>query len=187
MRRRRGRLPVILPLFAPLTATKDREGGHMTKRNMARVVLAITVLAHASCATRTSYSVIKPISPSPGTGPAFVISRQPRLQWQMAKRSQVPDSYDLVIYEAEHVQDYYRSEWIKKALVYSRNGLKDPEHQVEISLKSAQHYIWSVRYHQGAKISKWAAYNRADMTFVPIPGLFGGTNVSQPFVFMTPF
>lgn len=157
----------------------------MTKRNMACVAFAISVLAHASCATRTSYSVIKPVSPAPGA--AFVTSRQPRLQWQMAKASQVPDTYDLVIYEAEHFEDYYRSEWIKKALVYSRNGLKDPEHQVETRLKSQQYYIWSVRYHQGAKISKWAESNRSDMTFVPIPGLFGGTTVSQPFVFMTPF
>lgn len=160
----------------------------MTKRNMARIAFAISVLAHASCATRTSYPVIKPVSPSPGAGAAYVTSTQPRLQWQMAKPSQVPDAtFDLVIYEAEHFENYYGSKWIKKALVYSRNGLKDPEHQVETSLKHGQYYIWSVRYHQGAKISKWATYNQADMTFVPIPGLFGGSTVSQPFVFMTPF
>ena len=159
----------------------------MTKRNIARVAFAISVLAHASCASRTSYSVVKPISPSPGAGAAFVTSTQPTLQWQLSKPSRVPDTtYDLVIYEAEYFENYYRSEWIKKALVYSRNGLKDPEHRVEISLKHGQYYIWSVRYHQGAKISKWATYNRTDMSFVPIPGLFGGTTASQPFVFVTP-
>jgi hypothetical protein len=159
----------------------------MTKRNMACVAVAISVLAHVSCATRTSYSVVKPVSPSPGAGTASVTSTRPKLEWQLAKPSQLPDTtYDLVIYEAEHVQDYYRSEWIKKALVYSRDGLKNPEHQVETSLKSGQYYIWSVRYRQGAKISKWAGSNRTDMTFVPIPGLFGGSTVSQPFVFMTP-
>jgi hypothetical protein len=159
----------------------------VTKRNIAGVAFAISVLSHASCASRTSYSVIKPISPVPGAGAVFVTSRQPTLQWQLSKPSQAPDTtYDLVIYEAEHFENYYRSEWIKKALVYSRNGLKHPEHQVETTLKPGQYYIWSVRSHQGAKISKWATYNRQEMSFVPIPGLFGGTNVSLPFVFKTP-
>ena len=157
----------------------------MTKRNIARIAFAIGVLALASCASRTSYSVIEPISPIAGARPTYVYSTQPRLRWQLSKPSQVPGTtYDLVIYEAEHFES---SEWIKKALVYSRNGLKDPEHQVEISLKSGQYYIWSVRYHQGAKVSKWAESDRTDMSFVPLPGLFGGSSVSQPFVFVTPY
>jgi hypothetical protein len=119
-----------------------------------------------------------------------VDSLQPTLRWQLSKGPPAPDTtYDLAIYEAERAKDYDSPVgWITKQLVYRRDGLKEAEHKVEISLQPVKYYIWAIRFHQGAKVSEWSGYTHNSTLIAPgVGGTMGTSNQkNQPFVFMTP-
>jgi len=157
-------------------------------------LLIVLFLGLTSCFVRTTYPVIKPISPvhkatTDYTQMPQVDSLQPTFRWELSKESPRHDTiYDLVIHEAALDRGYRKSpSWVSKRLVYRRDGLKETEHRVEIALEPSKHYIWSVRYHQGAKVSGWSACNGLLVSLIPIPGAAGAQNIKGlPFVFRTP-
>ena len=155
-------------------------------------LLAILLIGFTSCVQYHRYPIVKPIAPAAKHGLRVerVDSLQPTLSWQLSKGPPALDTtYDLVIYEAERARDYYSPVgWIEKQLVYRRDGLKEAEHRVEISLKPATYYIWAIRYHQGGKVSDWSTYTYNSTWIAPgVGGATGSSNEkNQPFVFSTP-
>ena len=154
--------------------------------------LALCVVGFTSCVEYQSFPTVKPIAPVAKHGNQVVCvgSLQPTLRWRLSRGSPGADTaYDLVIHEARLARDYYGAlGWVARQLVYRRDGLKQAEHRVEISLQPATNFIWAIRYHQGAKVSDWSTYNYNSAVIAPGIGgaLASSTTRHRPFVFSTP-
>ena len=123
-------------------------------------VLILGLLGLTAC---TTFHGVKPIYPgvgNPNYDPPTVDSLQPILRW---KPSPVPDvSYDLIIYECVKAGSFGSWEGIQRTMgkvAYYREGIPEPEHKVEESLKADREYYWSVRVRQGEKVSAWSVYD----------------------------
>jgi len=143
------------------------------------ILLTILLLMLTGC---TSFKVLKPIYPEVGNPnyPKVVESLKPTFQWEP---SQEPDvAYDFVIYEGIKEEDFWKG--TKRAVgreVYYREGLTEPKHTIEESLKPDVEYYWSVRIRRGQMVSSWSLY---DYTLFLGTGYMRAAN--HPFIFKTP-
>lgn len=105
-----------------------------------------------------SYTTIHGLTPvHPHVG-GRVESLRPTFRWEPPAHE--PDvAYDLIIYES--LLGVLGKE------VYFREGLTNPEHQVEEPLRPNTLYYWSVRVRRGGQVSDWS---RFDVTAVGLPG-----------------
>ncbi|MBN1571303.1 MAG: hypothetical protein JXA73_25940 [Acidobacteria bacterium] len=111
-------------------------------------LMTILFLGLTSCVHRSRYTVIRPLSPVPDKeGYAWVDSVNPTLCWKLSRGTPSPDmTFDLVIYEkGPRDRNYYPPKgWIYRKQVYYRDGLKETEHRVEITLEPQRRYLWTV-------------------------------------------
>jgi hypothetical protein len=141
-----------------------------------------------SCITRTTYPVVKPLSPK---APSRITNRPvkaenpPTFRWTVSGPPAPGTSYDLIVYEAVYNPDYHRNrqpEWSRGQTVYYREDLKDTEHTPPSPLVpnvipgqpyANRAYIWSVRTRSGSRLSAWSDYDYWFLSVVPIPGFLG--------------
>ena len=136
-----------------------------------RIPFLLTLLVVTACATHRG---IVPIQPEVGHySPTVVESLNPNFRWQPLAESET--LYDFAIFEV-------RSSGQAGQSVYYREGLKQPEHKIEETLKPNTDYYWSVRTRRGATVGEWATYDHK--LLVPIPFGFyyqGQGNLLFPF------
>jgi hypothetical protein len=121
-----------------------------------RIFFFVTVLVVTACSTPQG---ITPIQPELGHySPTVVESLNPTFRWKPV--SDLETLYDFAIFEI-------RSSGQPGKSVYYRQGLKQPEHKLEESLKPNMDYFWSVRTRQGTDLGEWATYDHK--LLVPIP------------------
>jgi hypothetical protein len=128
----------------------------------------------SACSTHQG---IKPIQPEVGHySPVVVDSLYPIFRWQPLPE---PDSqYDFGVFEV-------LSSGQAGETVYYREGLKQPQHKIEESLKPNTNYYWSVRSRRGTAVGAWSTYDHT--LFVPIPfGFYYGGQGNLLFPFKTP-
>lgn len=131
----------------------------------------------------TSYSLIKPLTPSagnPNSDPEIVSSLSPTLTWEPAADSNI--TYDLIIYEK--IEDEPSPGEIERRVgnrVYYEEGIAQAKHAVRMPLNPATEYYWSIRVRKGNEISEWSRYDYSKFL------LFDNVNVHDTFFrFKTP-
>lgn len=98
---------------------------------------------------------ISPKLPRLLLGERTVESLKSTFQWKAAFQNSVI-TYDLIIYEIVGSHTDPPIPWKE---VYYREGLSLPKHQMEEPLHPGKRYYWSVRVHQGARVSDWSRFS----------------------------
>jgi hypothetical protein len=79
--------------------------------------------------------------------PTRVESLRPAFLWEPVAE---PDAqYDFIIFEAYKNKISFRPSWIIGREVHYREGLAEPEHQLDDPLRPQTYYFWSVRVRIG--------------------------------------
>ena len=102
----------------------------------------------------------------------------PVFRWNSAGELGV--TYDIVIYEGPkkprigEIFEFGYMIWEKPgARVYYREGLTQPEHQVERALQPGTVYYWSVRVRRGQAVSDWSRFHSSACVPAQRPSIFG--------------
>jgi len=150
---------------------------------MHRLLFVWCLLVVSGC---TTYNGLKPVYPPAGQGSATVVeSMQPTLRWEADRDPSA--MYDLKIVEGIlSVAGVWNASWDAGRMVYHREGLREPQHQVETPLDSSGLYLWSVRSRRSdGSVSVWSTYNHYFGFAVPGASSFA-LSCHQPFRFRTP-
>ena len=155
-------IPVLflpVPLILPLCDGFDRiefQGNETKSLHTRHTVLAGLVLAPGSATGGTDPACRFPPPPNKGvdsdaakpeergdSGQQIAKSLQPNLKWDAFPGLGDDVTYDLGIWPA-------KAGWRQVqqgSIVYERQGITQPSHQIEIPLEPSTHYIWAVRAH----------------------------------------
>lgn len=86
-----------------------------------------------------------------------VLDSQPTLRWETFPRPGDTNGFTAVSYD---LQIWRKEEGFPVELVYTRDALLDPSHQVERPLKRNEEYFWSVRarfqHHGQPRVTEWS-------------------------------
>jgi len=155
-----GVMPVFLlpvPLLLPMCDGFDRiefQGDeakrlHTRHIGMAGFVLPVTAGSDPACRfplhpkTSVASDVAKPAAQVVPSYRAYKAQIRPNLEWDAFSGLAEDVTYDLRIWRSKigwrQVQ--------QGSVVYERQGITQPSHQIEMTLEPSTHYLWAVRAH----------------------------------------
>ncbi len=117
-------------------------------------VLIVGVFGLGACSMNYDLIPISPVAGRPDY-PDPVDSLQPTLEWNPYSGPDV--TYDVIIYEGVRVKQPYslgETQLVPGKVIYHRQGLKEPKHTIEKSLKPSAEYCWEVRARTGGKVMR---------------------------------